>query len=203
MRDYAKRSTSKNKKKKKISRLGLWITVIFLFTIFTFSLVFFGKHRSKNNAKDQISQVVIEQVDLDKSPNKKVGKNKEKAKNKEKIKQKHKDVGEVIAEKKATSEEIPPPKFDFYTILPEKNDNKPMTGYEIEIAVTKERASAENLKTQLGLLGLVADIITIQKHDSKPKYRVSIGPYDDKPAATTDLEKIQQGKISGKIKKIY
>lgn len=211
MRDYAKRGANKNKKKKKISRLGSWVMVIFLFTVFTLSLVFFGKHKSSNNVKDQITQVSAEHVDLDKSQNKKIEKNKEKVKNKEKIKQKNKDLknsgskdaSEAIEETKVASEEMPPPKFDFYTILPEKNDSKPMTGYEIEIVVTKDLAGAESLKTQLGLLGLVAEIITIQKKDSKPKYRVSIGPYDNKPAAATDLEKIQQGKISGKIKKIY
>lgn len=198
MRDYAKRNTSKNKKKKKSSHLGLWIIVIFLFTIFTLSLVFFGKHKLKNNTKDQIAQVSNEHEILDKKPEK----NKEKFKNKQKSKN-NKDVSKKIEEVKIADEEVPPPKFDFYTILPEKNDNKPMTGYEIEITVTKDQVSAENLKTQLGLLGLVAQITTIQKTSGQPKYRVSIGPYDNKPAAAIDLEKIKQDKINGKIKKIY
>lgn len=202
IRDYAKRNTSKNRNKKKSSHLVLWIIVIFLFTIFTLSLVFFGKYKLKSSIKNEIAQVSAWSEASDKKLDEKLEKNKEKTKIKQKNKD-NKDLNKTTEETKIADEEMPPPKFDFYTILPEKNDNKSMIAYEIEIAVTKDQISAENLKMQLSLLGLVAQITTVQKTSSQPKYRVSIGPYDNKPAAIIDLEKIQQDKIHGKIKKIY
>ena len=75
IRDYAKRNTSKNRSKKKISHLVLWIMVMFLFTISTLSLMFFGKHKLKSNIKDEIVQVSTWQEALDKKPDEKLEKN--------------------------------------------------------------------------------------------------------------------------------
>ena len=191
MRDYAKKGASKNRKKRKTSRLRSWLIVISLFVVFTFGLVFFGKYRAKHAAAAPIAQVSSVAPDLTGDQIKKIEKNKDKSKAKEKTKLKHHDGknsdSKVAATVTSASEEMPPPKFDFYTILPEKNDNKAKLGYEIEALVTKDRASAENLKTQIGLLGLVAEITTMPKNAGQVKYRVSIGPYDDKAAAALDL----------------
>ena len=90
------------------------------------------------------------------------------------------------------------PKFDFYTLLPQKRNSKAMAEYELEVATVKDYAAADHLKAELALLGFTVSVIPV----SSGKYDISVGPYDNKDGATADLERLKQNKINGKIKKI-
>ncbi|CAL7961618.1 SPOR domain-containing protein [Gammaproteobacteria bacterium] len=97
-----------------------------------------------------------------------------------------------------TTKEATAPTFDFYTILPQKTNNKAIAEYELEIATVKDYAAADRLKAELALLGFTVSIT--KAHNQK--YQITVGPYDNKDAATTDLERLKQNKISGGLKKI-
>jgi hypothetical protein len=100
----------------------------------------------------------------------------------------------------AKVKELPIPKVDFYTMLPEKKLNKSTQGYELEIALVDKYATADRLKAELALIGFVASIAPIRKNGAQV-YEVSVGPYDSKDMAIADLEKLKQNKISSKLKK--
>lgn len=92
----------------------------------------------------------------------------------------------------------PPPIFDFYTILPQKTNNKAIAEYELEIATVKDYTAADRLKAELALLGFTVSITPTYNQ----KYQITIGPYDNKDAVIADLKRLKQNKISGKLKKI-
>ena len=96
------------------------------------------------------------------------------------------------------TKEVVSPKFDFYTILPQKINDKAIAEYELEIAIVKDYAAADHLKAELALLGFTVSVTPT----SNQKYQVSVGPYDNKEGATTDLERLKQHKISSKLKKV-
>ncbi len=91
------------------------------------------------------------------------------------------------------------PTFDFYTLLPQKTNNKAISEYELEIATVKDYASADHLKAELALLGFSVSVT--KAHNQK--YQVAVGPYDNKDAATNDLERLKQNKIRGTLKKVH
>jgi len=163
-RDYARHNVRK-KPKKKFSYLGLWLFVLFLFVVFTASLVYFGKHKQQFHLKTAVPQ---------------------------------KTVDKTAAAPEVATKEVAPPKFDFYTILPQKINDKAISEYELEIATVKDYASADHLKAELALLGFIVSVTPTLNQ----KYQVSVGPYDNKDGATTDLERLKQHKISSKLKKI-
>ena len=98
-----------------------------------------------------------------------------------------------------TTKEATAPTFDFYTLLPQKTNSKTVAEYELEIATVKDYAAADHLKAELALLGFTVSITPTRGQ----KYQVTAGPYDNKEGATTDLERLKQNKISGKLKKIH
>ncbi|MFN0316253.1 MAG: SPOR domain-containing protein [Burkholderiales bacterium] len=82
---------------------------------------------------------------------------------------------------------VPKPKFDFYEILPGKQDSMPAK--PTADALAKERiflqagafqnsADADNLKARLALAGIEAQIQTAQLPDNKTWHRVRLGPYE-------------------------
>ncbi len=93
------------------------------------------------------------------------------------------------------------PKFDFYNILPAKKPSSIKTEYELEIAIAKDFAAADRLKTELALLGFTASITPIHKQGTQ-EYLVSVGPYDNKDNANTDQQKLKQNKIKSSLKKM-
>jgi cell division protein FtsN len=90
------------------------------------------------------------------------------------------------------------PVFDFYTILPQKPNNKAMAEYELEIATVKDYAAADRLKAELALLGFIVSITKAHNQE----YQITVGPYDNKDSAANDLATLKQNKISAKLKKI-
>lgn len=99
----------------------------------------------------------------------------------------------------STNKETNTPTFDFYTLLPQKTSGKTVAEYELEVATVKDYTEADHLKAELALLGFTVSITPT----SNKKYQVTVGPYDNKEGATTDLERLKQNKISGKLKKIH
>ena len=111
----------------------------------------------------------------------------------------------------------PPPRFDFYTILPETEvivpkespRSAPVTppkpspvqpqaagpgadAYLLQAGAFSQRADAERLRASLALLGIEADIQGVQGNDRKRVYRVRSGPYPSRAAveqARSDLQR--------------
>lgn len=111
-------------------------------------------------------------------------------------------INKTTAHNKPENKNIITPKFDFYTILPQRKNSKNISEYELEITAVKDYAAADHLKAELALLGFTASIIPIHSENGQ-KYSVSVGPYDNKDGATADLERLKQNKISGKLKKVH
>jgi cell division protein FtsN len=97
---------------------------------------------------------------------------------------------------------VAPPHFDFYTLLPQKKAKNVATEYTIEISTVNDYATADRAKAELTLLGFTVNIKEIQERGMQ-KYFVTVGPYDNKDAATLDLERLKRNKIYGKLKKIH
>lgn len=108
-----------------------------------------------------------------------------------------KPVSNATANKTVT----PEPKFDFYTLLPQKNKDAIVPEYELEIATVKEFADADRTKAELSLLGFDVNIASLKK-DNEQLYKVSIGPYDNKDNALADQNRLQQDNIKSVLKKI-
>ena len=177
-KDYARYST---KSKKPGSYFVLWLFVICIFVVFVGVLLYLGKNKRRVNP-------IVE-------PEPKV-----------KIEQKIKPVTPPAKTPSPTEnivavKEQAPPKFEFYTMLPQKKNGDSIGGYELEITTLTNYAAADHLKAKLSLLGFAVSITPLHD-DGLQKYYVTIGPYDDKESATADLERLQQNKISGKLKKI-
>lgn len=96
---------------------------------------------------------------------------------------------------------VSPPHFDFYTLLPQKKAKNAATEYIIEISAVNDYTTADRMKAELTLLGFTTNIKEIQEHGMQ-KYFVNVGSYDNKDAATADLERLKRNKIHGKLKKI-
>jgi cell division protein FtsN len=174
-RDYAKRNTKRTRTpaKKKSSHWRLWFFTLFIFTAFTFGLVFVGKHQRQlqhaMKATPKASKVKVVKA----TP-----------------------VQPAAEPVKATT-----PKFDFYTMLPQKNSNAKIPEYELEVATLKDYASADHLKAELALLGFTVNITPVREAGSQ-KYRVTVGPYDNKDGATAEQLRLKQNKISSTLRKI-
>lgn len=97
---------------------------------------------------------------------------------------------------------LPAPKFDFYNILPNKEINiseyeaveqptqQPLppddqSVYILQVGSFKQLEAADQVKAQLALLGVLADIQRVVINGQDTVYRVRVGPY-------TDLEKLNQ-----------
>lgn len=93
----------------------------------------------------------------------------------------------------APPEKQAPPRFDFYTLLPEMEveitDDKlneamqalPKTRdgpYILQLGSFRRHDEADNLKARLALLGIEAEIQTVIIRDDDVWYRVRVGPYD-------------------------
>ncbi len=119
---------------------------------------------------------------------------------------------------KQAAPKAPPPRFDFYTILPETELVVPQEqprpapaipaapapaqpqaiapasadSYLLQAGAFSQRADAERLRASLALLGVEADIQSVQGSDRKRVYRVRSGPYPSRAAveqARTNLKR--------------
>ena len=113
-------------------------------------------------------------------------------------------ANKVIASREKIKNENSP-KFDFYTILPEKNveiqkqetQNKEpevKKSYILQVASVKQNQDAERLKAQLTLLGFTV-YVTDPKATHSSWYRVNVGPFE----SLTDAHKHQKRLRSNKL----
>lgn len=93
------------------------------------------------------------------------------------------------------------PKFDFYTLLPQKNKNAVVPEYELDVATVKDYLEADHLKAEIALLGIEVNINSFKK-DTQQLYRISTGPYDNKDAAIADQARLKQSNIKSSLKKL-
>lgn len=94
----------------------------------------------------------------------------------------------------------PIPKFDFYTLLPQKDHNAAVI-YELDITTVKNYADADHIKAELSLLGIEANISSSKCGDQEV-FRVMSGPYDNKDAALADQQRLKQNDIKCTLKKV-
>jgi cell division protein FtsN len=87
----------------------------------------------------------------------------------------------------ANADSTPKPKFDFYEILPGKQDSMPAKPAAdplakehifLQAGAFQNSADADNLKARLALAGMEAQIQTAQLPDNKTWHRVRLGPYE-------------------------
>ncbi len=87
----------------------------------------------------------------------------------------------------SSADTAPKPKFDFYEILPGKQEAMPSKPAEDAIAKEsvfvqagsfQNSADADNLKARLALAGIEAQIKTAHLPDNKTWHRVRLGPYE-------------------------
>ncbi|MSQ58184.1 MAG: hypothetical protein EXR36_00630 [Betaproteobacteria bacterium] len=108
----------------------------------------------------------------------------------------------------AGTDSTPKPKFDFYEILPGKQD--PMPAKPVEDAAAKERiflqagafqnsADADNLKARLALAGMEAQIKTSQLPDNKTWHRVRLGPYESAEQAQVAQAALKEMEIQANM----
>lgn len=110
-----------------------------------------------------------------------------------------------------------PPKFDFYTILPElevfipesdinakntdssspqSNDVQPTTGkrYQLQAGSFRNRDDAERLKASLALLGVTSAIQSVTINNDT-WHRVRVGPFSNRELLRDTLETLKQNNI--------
>jgi len=189
-RDY-KRTVQKKKKRKKsipgwllfVAGLSIGLFATFLVFLQDRSAIFSGEQAVTGAVKSAQPPVVDIAPDV------------ETEKKSRKIEQK-----QVEKEgKKKEKNEPAPPRFDFYTILPELEViipdeeirmKKPRTqkesaqvkkdgSYILQAGSFKRYDQADRRKAKLALLGVNANIQRVTLNDNEVWYRVKVGPFDD------------------------
>lgn len=117
--------------------------------------------------------------------------------------QPQKSVAETPAKKKQ-AQALPEPKFDFYKILPNREINisewiadnqekdKPIDDspglYVFQVGSFKDYESADQVKAQLAIIGIQAEIQRVVINGQDSRHRVRIGPYKD-PKMLEDISR--------------
>ena len=83
------------------------------------------------------------------------------------------------------------PQFDFYSLLQQNKDTVVTSGYELDITPLVDSITADNLKTNLTLLGYSVNAVLLPGKIAT-RYRVIIGPYDNKSSALNDQKKLKE-----------
>jgi cell division protein FtsN len=99
----------------------------------------------------------------------------------------------------------PQPQFDFYNILPKERveiAKQPEAGvqYALQIASFKKSEDADQLKSQLALLGFDAFTDKIRR-GGESVIRVNVGPYFSLDAATADQKRLLTSNIKSTLHK--
>ena len=118
----------------------------------------------------------------------------------------HEKTTQTAAAKKPreSARTLPEPKFDFYKILPNREINisewiadnqekaKPVDTdpglYIFQVGSFKDYESADQVKAQLALIGIQAEIQRVVINGQDSRHRVRIGPYKD-PEVLEDIRK--------------
>jgi cell division protein FtsN len=106
------------------------------------------------------------------------------------------------------------PKFDFYKILPGseeavtdrefKRSTAPEAKdvYFLQVAAFQNPADADNLKAQLALSGVEAQIQTATLPDGKIWHRVRVGPFSDMTQLNASRDTLKQNNLEANLIKV-
>lgn len=114
---------------------------------------------------------------------------------------------------------IPPPKFDFYNILPNKELNisewvaeeptlqQPIVQdansvFILQVGSFKQLEAADQVKAQLALLGITADIQRVVINGQDAIYRVRVGPFTDQQKLNEARLRLQENKFEFMLLKL-
>lgn len=128
---------------------------------------------------------------------------------------------EAPAPQTATVEpqQVPEPKFDFYNILPNKElnisewvaeeESIPETTnvddnsvYILQVGSFRQLDAADQVKAELALLGISADIQRVVINGQDTRYRVRIGPYEDQTKLNEERRRLQQNNLEYMLLKL-
>ena len=118
-----------------------------------------------------------------------------------------------------TNENIPVPKFDFYNILPNKEINisewvaedqampapaSEETGglYILQVGSFRQLDAADQVKAQLALLGISADIQRVVINGQDTRYRVRVGPYEDQKTLEAERARLRENNLDYMLLKL-
>ena len=102
----------------------------------------------------------------------------------------------------------PKPKFDFYEILPGKQEAMPSKVRDqgaarervfLQAGAFQNSGDADNLKARLALAGFEAQIQTAHLPDNKSWHRVRLGPYESAEEAQRVLSTLKENEIQANL----
>jgi cell division protein FtsN len=113
----------------------------------------------------------------------------------------------------------PAPKFDFYNILPNKEINisewvaeeqvlqtpvpqNDTSVYILQVGSFKQLEAADQVKAQLALLGVLAEIQRVVIDGRDTIYRVRIGPYSDQGNLNQDRQRLEDNNLEYMLLKL-
>lgn len=114
---------------------------------------------------------------------------------------------------------VPAPKFDFYDILPNKEinisewiaeeqtinetgDTEGSNVYILQVGSFRQYEAADQVKAQLALIGVVADIQRVVINGQDTRYRVRVGPYQDQKKLDEERRRLQENKLEYMLLKL-
>jgi cell division protein FtsN len=118
-----------------------------------------------------------------------------------------------------TTAGLPGPKFDFYNILPNKEINisewvaeeqtmqTPVPAddnsvYILQVGSFKQLQAADQIKAQLALLGVMADIQRVVINGQDTIYRVRVGPYSDQEKLNQERQRLLENNLEFMLLKL-
>ena len=116
-------------------------------------------------------------------------------------------------------EEPPAPKFDFYNILPNKEINisewvaedqtlseieveNKNSVYILQVGSFKQLEAADQVKAQLALLGIGAEIQRVVINGQDTRYRVRVGPYTELSRINEERRRLQENNLEFMLLKL-
>jgi len=116
----------------------------------------------------------------------------------------------------------PKPRFEFYTILPEKEVSvpeseinppagtqpppeaapRPGATYVIQVGSFRKATEADRLKASLALIGLEAEIQTVTVNGSETWHRVRLGPFTDLTALNAARARLREHDMKALVLRI-
>lgn len=114
---------------------------------------------------------------------------------------------------------VPEPSFDFYSILPNKEINisewvaeeitetdetiiEEDSVYILQVGSFRQFEAADQVKAQLALLGISADIQRVVINGQDTRYRVRIGPFNDQAILNEERRRLQENNLEFMLLKL-
>jgi cell division protein FtsN len=124
-----------------------------------------------------------------------------------------------IATPDIVEEEQPIPKFEFYDILPNKEINisewvaddpsssvtvnkNDTSVYILQVGSFKQLETADQVKAQLALLGITANIQHVVINGQDSRYRVRVGPYSEQSKLNEERKRLMENNLEFMLLKL-